>query len=95
MVLNIRDNTLTDEESVTATIFTSPCGFEDPTSTGISATVDGPVDDEHPNCFATGFGIVPVNQGTLLSVQITTDGEALLQAGLDSGVAVTVFLTVD
>ena len=73
--------------SVTAEIFTSPCGHEAPTSTGISVTVDGPRGDQPVNCLATGAGSVYVAQGTLLSVQITTsDGVG----ALNSGVAITV-----
>ena len=89
LVLNTRDNTIADEKIVTATIYTSPCGFTDPTSTGITATVTGPVDVDTPNCLATGFGSVSATQGSLLSVQITTDSGAL-----SSGVSATVFLTI-
>jgi hypothetical protein len=91
LVLNIRDNTLTEGQSVTATAFVSPCGFEDPETTGISATVEGPSDSTDPNCMAFGSGSFAVTQGSLLSVQIeTNDGVG----ALDSGVAVTVFLTI-
>jgi len=90
LVLNIRDNIIPDDETVTATIFTSPCGFEDPTTTGIFAKITGPSDSENPNCLATGSGSVAVEQGSLLSVQITTSQEV---SALSRGVAVTIFLT--
>jgi hypothetical protein len=91
LVLNIRNNPLVEGDTVTATIFTSPCGFEDPTSTGITATVDGPNALATPHCFATGFGSVPVVQASLLSVQITTSQGV---GALSRGVAVTVFITI-
>ncbi|MEA4920315.1 MAG: hypothetical protein VB078_05310 [Clostridiaceae bacterium] len=91
LVLNIRDNTLPEESSVTATIFTSPCGFEDPVSTGIFATVLGPSTSEDPSCVATGSGSAAVLLGSLLSVQITTS-QGL--GALDRGVSATVFLTL-
>ena len=87
IILNIRDYRIGSGMSVTAEIFTSPCGHEAPTSTGISVTVDGPRGDQPVNCLATGAGSVYVAQGTLLSVQITTsDGVG----ALNSGVAITV-----
>ena len=92
LVLNIRDNTIPADSSVTATIFTSPCGFTAPTTTGVTATVLGPNTAETPNCLATGAGSVPVTQGSLLSVQVTTGAGV---GALSRGVAVTVFLTID
>lgn len=89
MVLNIRDNTVAAGDTVTATIFTSPCGFEDPTSTGITVTITGPSDSTTPNCVAIVAGSFAVTQGVLLSVEITTT-----QGALANGVAVTVFLDV-
>ncbi|WP_242842168.1 hypothetical protein [Lacrimispora aerotolerans] len=91
LVLNIRDNTIPVGDTVTATVFTSPCGFTDPTSTGISATIIGPNTSTAPNCLATAVGNVPVTQGSLLSVQITT-GQGV--GALSRGVAATVFLTI-
>jgi len=91
LVLNIRDKTLLDGATVTATIFTSPCGFADPVSTGISATVLGPSNDEDPNCTATGTGSVAVTRGTLVSVQLTTSQGV---GALPNGAAVTILLTI-
>ena len=73
---------------MTATVFTSPCGFAAPVSTGITATVAGP---NPPTCCDTGFGIVPVDQCDLLSVQITTSAGV---GALNNGVTVTVFLAI-
>lgn len=91
LVLNIRNNTIPVNTSVTATIFTSPCGFTNPTSTGISAVITGPSNSTAPNCLATGFGNVAVAQGSLLSVQIVTSQGV---GALSQGAAVTVFLTI-
>ena len=91
LVLNIRDNTIPADESVTAEIFTSPCGFTAPVSTGITATITGPSNAETPNCFATGTGSVGVTQGSLLSVQLTTSQGIGV---LSRGVAITVFTTI-
>ncbi|MDU7336920.1 MAG: hypothetical protein E7L17_02270 [Clostridium sp.] len=88
LVLNIRDNTIPAGDTVTAEIFTSPCGNTDPTTTGITATVTGP---NPTNCLASGVGSVPVLLGDLLSVQITTGAGV---GALSRGVAVTVFLTI-
>lgn len=92
LVLNIRDNTISEGETVTAEVFTSPCGFEDPEATGISATVDGPNDSETPNCIATGAGSFAVSQGSLVSVKLTTSSGV---GALSAGAAVTIFLTID
>ena len=91
MVLNIRDNTIPDDGTVTATVFTSPCGFEAPTDTGLSATITGPSNDTDPNCLATGTGSVSVVEGSLLSVQLTTGQEV---GALSRGVSVTLFVTM-
>jgi hypothetical protein len=91
LILNIRDNVLTAGQTVTATIFTSPCGFAAPTTTGITATVTGPNALATPNCVATGTGSVPVTQGTLVSVQITASTGV---GALASGVAVTVYISI-
>lgn len=93
MVLNIRDNTLTSEDTVTATVYTSPCGFTAPTSTGIIATRNGPSNSEDPHCVATAFGSVPVSAGSLLSVRIDMPEVTLLAGALSNGVAVTVLMT--
>ena len=91
LVFNIRDNSLSEGMSVTAEIFTSPCGYENPTSAGISATVNAPRGDETQNCLATGAGSVNVSQGTLLSVQITTSEGV---GALNSGVAITIITEI-
>lgn len=91
LILNIRDNTIPAETNVTAEIFTSPCGFTDPVSTGITATITGPSNVETPNCFAIGTGSVEVTQGSLLSVRLTI-GQGI--GALSRGVAVTVFTTI-
>jgi hypothetical protein len=89
LVLNTRDKALSDGDTVTATIYTSPCGFEDPVSTGISATVTG--SSTTPVCCGTGFGSVPVDQCTLVSVQLTT---SLGVGALSRGAAATIFLSI-
>ena len=91
LVLNIRDNTIPSNESVTAEIFTSPCGFTAPVSTGITATIIGPSNAETPNCLATGAGSVRVTQGSLLSVRLTTSQGIGV---LNRGVAATVLTTI-
>ena len=91
LILNIRDNTIPAETNVTAEIFTSPCGFTDPVSTGITATITGPSNAETANCLATGTGSVVVTQGSLLSVRLTTSQGIGV---LNRGVAVTVFTTI-
>lgn len=91
LILNIRDNTIPAETNVTAEIFTSPCGFTAPVSTGITATITGPSNAETPNCLAIGSGSAVVTQGSLLSVRLTTSqGTGVL----NRGVAVTVFTTI-
>ena len=90
IVLNIRDNTIPATETVTATIYTSPCGFTEPTSTGISATITGPNLEESPNCCTTAAGSATVSQCSLLSVQITTSQGV---GALNNGAAVTVLMT--
>ena len=91
LVLSIRDKELEEGDTVTATIYTSDCAFNDPTSTGISATITGPNSSEEPNCCATAFGIVSVDQCTLLSVQLTTSAGV---GALSNGAAATIFLTI-
>jgi len=91
LVVNIRDNSIDEGDTVTATIFTSPCGWDDPTTTGISAVVEGPNTSEEPGCTGIGTGSVAVTEGTLLSVQIITSTGV---GALSNGVAVTVFLTI-
>ena len=88
IILNTRDNSLTSGQSVTATVYVSPCGGTTPVNTGISATVTGATSDT--KCSATGTGSFAVSQNSLLSVQITTDPN---NAALSRGVAVTVLLT--
>jgi hypothetical protein len=87
LALNIRDNTIPEGGSVTATVFTSPCGFTAPTATGLSVTIVGPNTAEDPNCFVIGGGSVLVTQGSLLSVQITTSQSV---GALSRGVAATI-----
>jgi hypothetical protein len=86
IVLNIRDNSVT-ASTVTATVYVSPCGFTTPVSTGISATVTGPSNEETPNCLATGSGSFAVVAGSLLSVQVTM---GTIIGALSNGVSVTV-----
>jgi len=88
LVLNIRDNELKEDEAVTATVFTSSCGFSAPVSTGISVTVTGP---NPPNCSATALGFAQISPGNLLSVKITATAGVEV---LNSGVSVTVLLTI-
>lgn len=90
LILNIRDNTIPDS-TVTATIFTSPCGFEDPTSTGVSVTITGPSNEETPKCVGIATGNASVEQGHLLSVQLTTSAGV---GALSRGAAVTIILTL-
>lgn len=91
LVLNIRDNTIPANESVTAEIFTSPCGFTAPDGTGITATITGPSNAGAPNCLATGTGSVEVAQGSLLSVRLTLSQG---MGPLIRGVAATIFTTI-
>lgn len=91
LILNIRDNTIPAGTTVTAEIFTSPCGFTEPVSTGITASITGSSNAETPNCFAAGTGNIEVTQGSLLSVCLTTSQGIGV---LNRGVAVTVFTTI-
>ncbi len=91
LVFNIRDNTIPAGESVTATIYTSPCGFSAPVSTGISATILGPSNATTPNCVGFSVGSVIVTQGSLLSVQVTTSQGV---GALSKGAAMTIFQTI-
>jgi hypothetical protein len=86
LVLNIRDNVLAEADTVTATVFTSPCGFSLPSSTGVSVTVTGP---NPPDCRETALGFAAVGAGDLLSVKINTGVDVL-----NSGIAVSVFLVI-
>ena len=89
ITLNIRTNTLTQGQTVTATVFTSPCGFASPTSTGLSTTISGPNNSEQPNCCAAATGNVNVSACSLLSVKITSSQGV---GALANGVAVSVTL---
>lgn len=90
LVFNIRDNTLTAGEVATAEIVISQsCGFGDPISTGIIASVTGPNSEASPNCCGTTLANYPVNQCDLLSVQISTGNGAF-----PSGAAATVLYTI-
>lgn len=89
ITLNIRTKTLTQGQTVTASVFTSPCGFATPTNTGISATISGPNNSETPHCCAVGTGSVAVSACSLLSVRITTSQGV---GSLANGVAATVML---
>ncbi|WMJ82947.1 hypothetical protein ACS3UN_01050 [Oscillospiraceae bacterium LTW-04] len=90
IVLNVRDAALGDDDTVTATVYTSPCGFGEPIQTNLYAMVEGPSSEADPHCCATGFESVAVDQCTLLSVEIVTStGNAL-----NGGAAVTVFLSI-
>ena len=86
IVLNVRDNTLTAEDTVTAEVVISrSCGFTDPISTGVIATVTGPNTEETPNCCGSATASYPINKCDLLSVRIVTGDGAL-----PFGAAVTV-----
>ena len=89
ITLNIRTNTLTQGQTVTAAVFTSPCGFASPTNTGISAIVSGANNSETPHCCAAATGTANVSACSLLSVKITTSQGV---GALDNGVAVSVAL---
>ena len=91
IVFNIRHNVLLSGQSVTATVYTSPCGFTAAEKTTISATVAGPNSPEDPNCCAVGCGSVRVNQGDLLSVLISPSHGV---SELCGGVAATVYLAI-
>ena len=88
IVLNVRDNTLAAGDTVTATVFTSPCGFTAPVNTGVSVTLTGP---NPPTCCAATSVSAAVITCDLLSVQITISGTVV---ALNSGVSVTIFFTV-
>ena len=89
LALNIRNNTLLDTDTVTATVYYSPCGFDAPTSTGISVTITGPNDATAPNCFAAINSTFALPSSALLSVQITTT------SALENGVTATIFTTAE
>ena len=89
VILNTRNNSLTSAETVTATVFVSPCGASNPVNTGISATVAGA--NSQSNCSAVGTGNYSVAQNSLMSVRITTGPNNFALSG---GAAVTVILTV-
>ena len=78
LVFNIRDNILTAGEVASAEIVISQtCGFDDPVSTGVIATVTGPNNATTRNCCGTTAANYPVNRCTLLSVRVTTSSGAL------------------
>ena len=87
IIFSTRNNSLTSTQSATATVFVSPCGFAEPVTTEISATVDGATTDT--NCTALGSGSYDVTQNSLISVQITTGPSNLT---LSDGVSVTVII---
>lgn len=91
IVLDIRDETLTSGQTVSAEIIRSiTCGFSFE-GTGIKATVVGPNNSATPNCSAFKKANFPVNKFDLLSVQITRTGS---NEALQDGVAVTVLFTM-
>jgi len=86
LVLNIRDNPLMAGETVTAEVVISrSCGFTDPISTGVIATVMGPNNAAAPNCCGSTTANYAINKCDLLSVRIVTGDGAL-----PFGAAVTV-----
>jgi len=87
IALSIRANALAAGQSVTAAVYTSPCGFTAPVSVGVSVTVTGP---NPPNCRNAAIVLAPVSAEDLLSVQITTDSGV----PLSGGAAVTLFFTI-
>jgi len=90
LVFNIRDNTLAAGDVATAEIVISrSCGFGDPISTGIIASVTGPNSAATPNCCGSTTANFPVNQCDLLSVRVSTGDGAF-----DSGAAATVLYTI-
>nr|WP_329958854.1 hypothetical protein [Sporosarcina sp. G11-34] len=85
LVFSIRDEGLDADETFSAEIFRSTnCGVT-ATGTGIIATVQGP---NLPNCCAVAVGNVDVLQCDLLSVRVTTNGDAAA-----SGVAATILFS--
>ncbi len=90
LVFSVRDKTLVDGDTVTATLYHSPCGFGTPVSTGITAVVHGPVDADHPDCCAHGLGTFEFADCRLLSVQITTSqGVGALSDGAAAAILIT------
>lgn len=88
VIVSIRDNPLTDGETVTATVYVSPCGAEAPVTTGASVTVAGP---NPGTCSASDEFAITIADNSLVSVQITLT-ETI--AALADGVAVTLIFTV-
>ena len=77
LVFNIRDNTLTAGGVATAEIVISrSCGFGEPISTGVIASVAGPNSEASPNCCGTTLANYPMNECDLLSVQVSTGNGA-------------------
>ncbi len=90
LVLNVRDNTLTAADTVTAEVVISrSCGFTDPISTGVIASVTGPNNDATPNCCGSTAANYAINKCDLLSVRIVTGDGAL-----PFGAAVTVMYVI-
>lgn len=89
ITMNIRDQTLKEGETATATVYTSPCAFAEPVSTNISVTVTGPSDPETPHCCASATGNVSVPACSLLFVKLTLSQGV---GALAKGVSVTVSL---
>lgn len=90
LVFNVRDNTLMAGDVATAEVVISrSCGFDEPISTGVIATVIGPNSDETRNCCGSTTANYPVNKCDLLSVRINTGNGAF-----PSGAAVTVLYTI-
>lgn len=88
IILNTRDNSINNGQTVKATIYTSPCGFAAPVSTGISATVTGSTTTK--GCCASSTSNYLVNTCSLLSVKIELSTGT---GALSSGAAVTILVT--
>ena len=87
IALNIKTNTLTTDQSVTATVFRKTCTGEI-VSTGLSATVTGP---NPSNCSILQSGSADLSALDLIGVRINTIPTTL---ELAEGVAVTLQYTV-
>jgi hypothetical protein len=69
-------------ESVTATLYVTPCGWEEPANTDISVTIEGPNSETEQTCCGDAVAVYPVSPCTLLSVQITLTDVGSLPSGV-------------
>lgn len=82
-----RDKVLVAGDKVTATVYVSKCGFENPVATAITASIDGPVNSTTQNCCVHVAANYEFDDCVLLGVQVTrTTGVG----ALSSGVAATI-----